>query len=310
MKARLPITATLLLVAALLSGCGKTNQVSSPVSGPDGSVDQAAVAGAVASSPQVVEDGEFESTEMGTINDGQPGATAAISPLYYWRVIHSVQRSFEFAFADTDSTGRPTTAIVTIHKLLAGSFNILVGEPGTDGTPIDSSVSVLRKPLFDHWVRRLLLKRIMDPASARDAWRVVATSGVKVTSRNAQTRIESLRVQTADLDTTITDPLRFIFLRNILKVDPEAEVTLTVTTLRNDDVVVLQLRNHRRFRFHNNGDNTYTGVWRAPMLAGLRHFGVNALSNGTLFDDEAPYDSQAWLLPYLVRPNEIADTLP
>jgi hypothetical protein len=27
---------------------------------------------------------------------------------------------------------------------------------------------------------------------------------------------------------------------------------------------------------------------------------VDALSNGTLFDDEAPYDANAWLLAYAV----------
>jgi len=313
---------SLLAVAGSLAGCGKTS-VNSPITTAPPSLDQAEVASVVAIEPEVVEDGQFESTEA-TVLGASPGATgalAAIHPLHFWRVITGVERRFEFAFADSDSTGRPTTAIVTVHKLLAGRFNILTGVPGGDETPIDSSVSVIRKPLADHWVRRILLKRIPTAESPRGVWRVVATSGVKVTSRGATTRIESLRFQTAGVDTTLTEPLDFFHLRRILKLVPGTPVTLTVTTLRNDDVVVMCRFGHR-FRFHNNGDNTYTGVWQVPDLrAGngprpgpgrppVFHFGVNALSHGTLFDDEAPYDSQAWLLPVVLAPDQVADALP
>jgi hypothetical protein len=95
----------------------------------------------------------------------------------------------------------------------------------------------------------------------------------------------------------------------VLHFDRDDSVTVTATTLRNDDIVVIQHR-HRRLRFHNNGDNTYTGVFRAAFLARVNHAGVNALSRGTLFDDEEPYDSQAWILPYVVRPTVLAGDLP
>jgi hypothetical protein len=87
--------------------------------------------------------------------------------------------------------------------------------------------------------------------------------------------------------------------------DPTTDVTFTVTTLRSDDVVVLMHRDHR-FRLTNNGDNTYTGVWRAPDVTEIRHVGVNALSNGTLFDDLAPYSSHAWLWHYKLRAATVA----
>jgi hypothetical protein len=322
MRSRLLLAMSLLAAVGLAAGCGKT-AVNSPASGDTSSLDQAQVASVVAIEPEVVEDGQFESADLTSLG-AAPGATgtlAAISPLRFWRVITSVERRFEFAFSDSDSTGRPTTAIVTVHKSLAGRFNILTGVPGSDSTALDSALSVVRKPLADRWVRRILLKRLPVSGSDRGAWRVVATSGVRVTSRDATTRIASLRVQTADVDTTITDPLHFITLRRILKLEPGTTVTLTVTTLKNDDVVVMCRFGHR-FRFHNNGDNTYTGVWQVPDLRlgnGPRpgpgrppifHFGVNALSHGTLFDDQAPYDSQAWLLPVVLAPDQVADALP
>lgn len=307
MRSTLALTLALALAAGTLAGCGKDNPGAPAPSSQ--SADQAEVAAEVARQPSVVEDALAESPDQTSL-EGPSGAAALIHPLTYWRTITDVDRWFVFAFADTDSTGRPTSAIVTINKALRGRFNILVGEPGTDGTPLDSALHVIHKPLADHWVRRVLLKRVREAAEARARWRVAATSGVKVTSRNATTHILSLRIQAGPLDTLITDPLALFRLRRVLKIQPETEVTLTVTTERNDDVVVLMHR-ERRFRFHNNGDNTYTGVWRSGLFAeGVRHFGVNALSHGTLFDDQAPYDSQAWILPYVLAPTDLADYMP
>ena len=116
-------------------------------------------------------------------------------------------------------------------------------------------------------------------------------------------------IQSGDLDTTVTNPLAFWRLRRLIRLEPVSQVTLTATTQAHDDIVVLYSR-ERRARFHNNGDGTYTLTWSAGSLAGLHHLGVNALSHGTLYDDQAVYDSQTWILPYLVNPSEVADLAP
>ena len=296
------------LAFLLLAGCGKGGAALAPSGSTALSADQAAVQEEVALHPDLVEDGLYESSTQTMIGDGAAGGVAAaIHPLFYWRQFTGVERRFEFAFADTDSTGKPTTAVVTVHKFLQGWFNVVAGEPTAEGTPTEGRV--VRKRLNDHAVRRLLLKRFDAPESRQANWKIVATSAIRITSRDAETRIESLRLQTADLDTTLTDPLAFFRLRRILKLPPEAQVTLTVTTLRNDDVVVLYAHD-RRFRFHNNDDNTYTATWSPAQLAGVHHFGVNALSHGSLFDDEASYDSQSWILPYVTPPTELAEFAP
>lgn len=323
MKARLGLGLALLLAAASLGGCGKNaGSITSPSGSATGSTgggaastDQAEVAAAIAASPEVVEDGQYESPDAAIAEAGPAGSLAAIRPLRWWRTIRSVERTFEFAFADTDSTGRPTVATVTIHKRLNGSFNIATasGDPslGGEGGPTPpESLTILRKPLEDHWVRRILLHRVRRNDQDPPAWRIVASSGVRVTSRNHTLDIQSLRVQTADKDTTITDPLAFFFLRRIIPVNPGENVTLTLTTNQNDDAVFLMLRDGRR-RFTSNGDGTYTGTWRAPLMPGLRHVGADALTHGTLFDDQAPYDAQGWILPFAVRgPAPIAEMLP
>ena len=194
--------------------------------------------------------------------------------------------------------------MVTVHKRFSGWFNIVAADAGGEGTPTDGHL--VQKRLVDHWVRRVLLKRVDRMDSDHRPWRIAAVSGVRITSRDAITKIESLRVQSGALDTTITEPLDFWRLRRILKFAPDAQVTLTATTQRDDDVVVLYA-GARRMRFHANGDGTYTLQWTVSSFTGVRHLGVNALSHGTLFDDAAPYDSQAWILPYIVAPTEMAD---
>lgn len=319
MKTPHGIVLTLPLMIALLTGCSRQGDLSGPQNpGTTGAgSDQAEVASALAAEPSYVDDEVSESPDQTSLQSSDPAsasadaglfsAEAAIRPLAFWRTIRNVERRFEFAFADTDSTGRPTTAVVTAHRFMLGTFNILVGDEVPEGSP--PQAHVIHKPLSDHGVRRLLLKRVPVPESDRRAWRVVATSGVKITSREARTRIESLRVQSGLLDTTITEPLAFFRLRSIIKLDPLADVTLTATTLREDDVVLLHLRDHR-VRFHNNGDHTYTATFRVPDRTGLHHVGVNALANGTLFDDAAPYDSQSWIEPYLVHPLQLAEGTP
>ena len=311
MKVMRSTPALVLLVAGLLSGCGN-NGVSNPVS-TGATDDQTQAQTELASNPTVVEDGVSDSQSQSSM-DG--GGFAAIHPLNYWRTITRRDRTFEFAFSDTDTTGHPTRAIVTIRTHLVGRLNILAGDPGTDGTPIDSTRHVLHKPIDEVRVRRVLLRRLPDALWAaagtaasidtRPRWRVAAVSGVQVSSAGHTTDIVSLRIQQgATLDTTITDVLAFIRLRTLPRLVPGVDVTLTVTTGRADDVVVLWHNDHR-FRLHNNNDNTYTGVFQAGLLLrGLRHLGVDAMSNGTLFDDTLPYDSQRWVLPFVFAPERL-----
>jgi len=306
------------LIIALLTGCSTKGTLSGPQDpGSSGtSPEQAEVASTLAADPTYVDDEVSESSDQTSMPAATPASAsrsaapaAAIRPVTFWRTIRSVERRFEFAFADTDSTGRPTTAIVTVHRNMLGTFNILVNDEVPEGSPPQSHV--VHKTLVDHAVRRVLLKRVPvpDATSRRTAWRVVATSGVKITSRDALSHIESLRIQSGTLDTTITAPLAFFRLRRMVQLDPLADVTITAATLRADDVVLLYLRD-RRAPFHNNGDNTYSITFRVPDDTGLHHVGVNALSNGTLFDDQAPYDSQSWITPFIVHPLALADGTP
>ena len=286
----------LLAIAGLaLAGCGhSTNSTqASTSSAPTGS-DQAQVAGVLSDNPDYVNEDLFQS-QISQSYDETAGF-AAITPLRFWREITNVQSTFDTQFGPPDSTGHPTTALVTIHRHLTGTFNIVAGST----TPGDTSRSLVQKPLADDWTRKIALERLPDrfgPAIQR--WRLAGTSGVDVQSQGGSTHVDSLRIQSADMDTTITDPLQLHRLRRIFFVAEGSEVTLTAYTERATDVVLFYGHDQRR-RFTNNNNGTYTFTFTPGRFIGLRNFGVDALSHGTLFDDSAAYDSNAWIFPYVV----------
>jgi len=298
------------IAAALIAGCSDTTV------NPKAQLteEEAAITGSLSAAPEFMDDGLFDAgaqTNLAPILRGGHAAAgaadAAIEPFFFWRSITGRTRAFEFAFADSDSTDRPTTAIVTLRRTLTGTFNIVPRDPANPELP--DTDQVVQKPLEDRWVRRFLMKRVALGAGSRPFWRLAAASAVEVTSKDATSLITSVRVQTATKDTTLTDPMAFIHLRRVLRFSPEDTVTVTVTTPRTDDVVLLY-HHDRRERFVNNGDGTYAGKFRAGFFSGWRHFGVNALTHGTLYDDAAAYDSKAWIYPYVVVGGPDVDYLP
>jgi len=307
------MTTTLRLLAlasiamSFVFGCSKDNPVS-PGGGGQPS-DQSQLTATASLESQLIDDGFFDTSTQTDLSGSRPGAQTAaamaIDPLRFWRNITSASRTFDFAFSDTDSTGRPTVAVVTIHRHFLGTFNIVPAD--TNGMPDYNNV--IHKPLDDHWIRKVRFRRTTDWDDDHDRWRIAAITGADVTSKDATTQIVSLRLQSGSLDTTLTDPLAFFALRHVLRFASGDSVTVTATTTRSDDVVLLYAHDHRK-RMKNNGDNTYTGVFHAGVWDGWRHFAVNALSHGTLYDDSLPYDSKAWVFPYVVTTTTAVDYIP
>lgn len=298
MKRHLALALGLLLATGLLAGCGKSTNSSAPRGTSNGTAaNQAQVNDALAANPNMVNEDVYESATP--LDVGTAMGFAAINPLHWWRRIDNVTRTFDTVFSDPDSTGNPTMALVTVNKHLTGTFNILVG----DTTATDTTRTIIRKPLDDTWVRHILLRRLRVDSTEtglHPRWRIIGTSGVQVTAKDAVTKILSLHVVAGTVDTTITDPLELHRLRRLLWIAPDTQIMVTVTTNSADDAVFLYQPFGRR-RFHSNGDGTFSLQWTTSDFGGLRHFGVDAISHGTLYDDTAPYDSQAWIVPFGVR---------
>ena len=308
-------TTALALAAAILLVAGCADNSVNPKT--QSTNEQALVTGTLAAEPQFLEDGFMDAgatTNLAPTLRGARGAAgvsgttgAAIDPFFFWRQIDHRTLTFEFAFADTDTTGLPRTAFVTARRTFSGTFNIVPRDPAHPDLP--DTAHVTHKLLLDHWVRYFHLKRVDMPGMSRPMWKMAGASAIEVTAENATSLITSVRVQTATLDTTLTDPSVLIPLRRVLRFSPEDTVTVTVTTPRNDDVVLLY-HHDRRERLTNNGDGTYSGTFRAGLFSGWRHFAVNALSHETLYDDAAAYDSKAWIYPYVIVGGPYVDYLP
>jgi hypothetical protein len=307
---RAALILAVLAVAAAIAGCSDNGV--QPVA--DDTSDQAIISGALAAAPELLNDGLYDTDTQANLSASLRRAHTAgaatpieIEPFLFWRTITRRMPSFEFAFADTDTTGLPTTAVVTVRRHFTGTFHIVPRDPVHPDLP--DTLNIVRKPLDDLWVRRFLMKRVRVTPTDRALWKIAASTAVEVTSKDATAAITSVRVQTASKDTTLTDPDAFIYLRRVLRFAPDDLVTLTVTTPRPDDVVLLY-HHVERERFQNNGDGTYTRTFTAGSLQGWRHFGVNALSHGAIYDDAAPYDSKAWIFPYVIVGGPNVDYLP
>lgn len=291
------------LVAAVaivaIAGCGgKTATAPGP-----SNAEQTAVTTSVTAAPDLLDDGLVNSSAntavtMNRARNGALSIEAAITPRFFWRTIVSAVPRLTFAFSDTDSTGRPRQVDVMVTRRLLGTFNILKAS-ATNPAVLDSA-HVIHKPLDDQWVRFLRLRRNLL-GDEPNLWRIVAATGVKVTSNGATTSIQSLRVQATGVDTTIIDPLQFWHAVHFLHFAAGDSIQLTVTTSRTDDIV-LAYWHDTRARFTNNGDGTYSFTLHVGDADGFYHFGVNALSNGTLMDDTLPYDSMAWIIHCFVGP--------
>jgi hypothetical protein len=287
-----------LLAAAVfaLASCGKTSSLQSPAAGggTPAESNEAQIARALQEAPDFVQE-DLTSSSLPLVDEAS-GGFAAIEPLRFWREIRNVQTELQTVFLNPDANGRPLLAIVTIHRALSGTFNIAAREI----TGPDTTIALVRKPLADDWTRRIaLIRRPIPNDTGLTRWRLAGTSGVDVRTRDGVTRLLSLRIEAPGVDTTITDPLELHRLRRILRIADDVAVKLTATTLAPDDVVLFHGRDLRR-RFVNNGDGTHTFMFRSGQFQGPRHFGVDALSHGTLFDDTAAYDSNAWVFPYAV----------
>ena len=284
--------------AFALASCGKTSSLQSPagVGVTPTASDQAQIARALQEASVFVQ--EDLTTSSLPFEAESRGAFAAVRPWRFWREITDVQTTMETVYSNPDSAGRPLLATVTIHRALTGTFN-LVGRVFSD---TDTTVARIRKPLADDWTRRIaLIRRPARNDTGLTRWRLAGTSGVDVRTQGGATRILSLHVQATGLDTTITDPLELHRLHRVFRVAYGDTVNVTATTQASDDVVLFRGSDLRR-RFVNNGDGTHTFKFRSGRFQGLRHFAVDALSHGTLFDDTAPYDANIWAMIFSVEP--------
>jgi hypothetical protein len=298
MNARTPCAAALVaLLAALASGC--SNSPTSP--GANANNDQSQVNATLTASATLVDDGIEESNaQVSASTTAEPtkgiSTEAAVRPFTWWQDVRSTTRQWSFTFSDSDSTHRPQTCIATLAKHMTGNFVVVPVDPA-DST--HASTQRILKPLDKTLTRRIELKHLL--INGVRTWRITGVTGGFMSTAVATTNLVSLHLHsTSGVDTTITDPTQFFPLRSVIAFGPLDTVTVTATTERTNDAVFI----HRwdwRHRLHNNLDDTYSFTWVTSAWGGWRHFAIQAMSHGSLYDDTLPYDSEAWHFPFRVN---------
>jgi hypothetical protein len=323
------VTASLVSLAGLLvlSGCGQSPTANSTTTDPAA---RYASAEGVQSQTQAMPD-EFETTtyddgtaaksDMGDptfgLTTGGAQTEAAITPAFWFRLIRSHDRHFDVQFEHPDTM----TVLARVHVTdrLLGTFNVITRPDTIEGQITERSW--IKKPLADTAERNAVFVRhkMNDNDPAEDSedredgfhdgwspWRLKAISGAEITSDGGTRAIQSVRVQAGDVDFTVTDPLALVRRADLARIAPGTPVQVTATTGDATDVVVLYARWGRMRMRPGAVPGEFVGRFLAPSNDGLRHIAVNALSHGTLFEDNGPYDSKAWGIPFVVGAPPVA----
>ncbi len=282
--------ALLFLGPLVLGGCGQKGTSLGPEEISGDISEKAEIAGLISADPEhFAFDVRVDST---TYPLGK--ALAGIEPVSFFREIKQVTKDIEVHIVYPDS-GVPY-ADVTVTAELIGQFHTVTMD------------STYLKPIDDTAVRFAYFERTGRPRNPRHrrGWELKKISGVEIHSNPCTKVIKRIHISSdqGSVDTTITDVSTLVDKEEIFTFKPGEVVTLEVETDSPEDIVFLHAH-HRRMPFHHIGGGLYVGSWRTttdPRCFGRpRHAAVDVIDHGTIFDDQAPYDSRAWGMCYRVK---------
>jgi hypothetical protein len=227
------------------------------------------------------------------IEDTSSALQSPITPLYWYREANSDP---PFGLNIEMNSDRDS-AFVTLTLDVSGTLSII----GLDSTLAIDSVY---KALDDNAIRyALFYKDTVE--SYHGGWRLDRISGIEVNSDNVTAAIDSVRLKSDSYpDTVYTDPLLTFDLSEAFVFSPGEGVSLWVYT--NQDTAEVYFHswkgsNWLRWQLSYQGVGFYSGVWTTPIDPGIYHAAFDVLRHETLWDDQFPYDSNVWMLPYVVE---------
>lgn len=327
MKKSIALWGALVLVGLMLGGCKKDNGTGPDDTTPAGVTDeQSALKYMAATDPFVQNEEEtfsdraVEAQDYGTFGK----IDASIIPVRYGRFINNVERTETITMLPGD-----TVSIVNVQKTIHGTFIILAKLQASDTT-----FTLIQKPFIDHASRNMIFRRISRDGGLMTRWIPVATSLVEgATTPPADPGFKKIALTKLQFfspkDTiTVTDPdttyLRYDWNRWMgrkrmvpeLRGGDRFSLQATVVSASPDtDLVLLRFgaAGTWRKRLHlilisqtDNGDGTFTRVYQTPPFmyvhfhTGFFHMGVDAVTRGTVLDDQEAYSASWWGVPYRV----------
>ena len=223
----------------------------------------------------------------------------AIDPLDFWREVTDRQIVREVTIDDVEGTGE-----VTVSKEIWGTLNI-----------VDEAMVQYVKPMHHQGVRYATFIRNDDDSHQgygengdqtgdtirnrcrHGRWTLTAISGLLMESEVLTMSIDSIHVQSASVDVTITDPSALLAVpEDIMLFAVGEEVTVTVSGPPEGSLLFLHFGRNGKSPLQYEG-GVFTGTWTV-MRHGLHLAGVQALAHDSIFDSEYPDDCLIWAMPY------------
>ncbi len=274
-----------------LSGCGDTTLTGAP-SEVDGEAELR----------EFTEDHGFFA-ETGPYDDealtsGDSGTRDPIDPLTFWREITERLVVHEFFFDPEEDT-----CDVTIHREIWGTLNIC-----------DQNMVEYEKAMHHQGIRYAIFEHDDDWEEfhggdegdyyhRRGPWTLTDVSGFVAYSDTLTMEIEWIHVQSASVDTIITDPSVLMAVPDeIMSFAIGEEVTVTVSGPPEDAILFLHTQRNRSPLAYQ-GDGTFQGSWTAT-YQGPQSAAVQALAHDSIYDSNYPGDSLVWGMPYEVIDEE------
>ena len=301
----------LLGAGLLLMGCQKE------IAGPEvGEKDLAALRELIASEPLFTSDGmTLNDGDVVSFSSGSLGkVTTPIYPRGWGRKITSVSRDVVF---DPVSD---TVIVATITHTITGEVKI-----AAKYSLSDTSITIITKPLSETTVRKVKFHRIRRTDDPKRNWQPREVSGVKGGTQNSQVVINRIVVTIGTDTVNITDPTEYFMKlgrfggREVptFGSTQAIKVRVTITSTESDtDFVSLHRPGmmmgmnfrpaHIRMQLvqqtvvSSGFQRVYEHSWNGH-FPGRHHVFVSALTRQSLFDDQAPFSSKVWGVPYIVQ---------
>jgi len=315
MRHQLIVLGAGLLLLLSVFGCEKSSDMATQ---PDlgiqvTSQDQAAMGSLIARDP-------IFTTDAAALSDDVPSLSkmgAAIVPHGWGRKIQNASRTVTYDHVDD------TTVIATVTNTLTGQVWIHIKQSPND--------TIIYKPLAETITRKVEFRQVSIAGfdSLRN-WRMVAVSGVQGGTVNNGLIIQNITFFIDDDTVSVTNPLDslFQFVRGYkhwgvreLRPNHAAQFKVQVTVKSTDpdsDIVVA----HRPVWFSHgfaygrasmkllsstsNGDGTFTRVyendwkWQSAFVGRYSVY-ASAITRQSIYDDQTPFSSNIWALPYVVE---------
>ncbi len=217
-----------------------------------------------------------------------------IEPVSFFREIDQVTKDIDIHIVHPDS-GVPYAEVAVTANFI-GQFHTVTMD------------STYLKLIDDTAVRFAYFEKTGRPRNPRHrrGWELKKISGVEINSNPCTKVIRSVHISSdlGSVDTTITDVTALMDKEDIFTFKLGELVTLEVETDSPEDIVFLHTH-CKRLSFQHIEDGLYVGSWRTSTdpwrFRWPKHAAVDVIDHGTIFDNQAPYDSRAWGMSYRVK---------